>query len=676
MNSNKIASIKDLEKLREQLLRQRHENKTIISVCAGTGCLACGCENVLAALRKKINESGLENTVEIKATGCPGPCEWGPLMTIYPGRTFYIKVSSRDVEMIVDQTIKGGKVIHKLLYKDPVTGEVAQKIDDVPFFKKQMRLLIGKNSLIDPTSINDYIALDGYRSMAKALTSMSPEKIIEEAKKSGLRGRGGGGYPTGKKWESCRRAKGYPKYVICNADEGDPGAFMDRSLLEGNPHSVIEGMIIGAYAIGSNHGFVYVRNEYPMAAKNVAIANQAAREYGLLGDNILATGFNFDIEVSRGGGAFVCGESTALMASLEGKIGEPRAKYIHTIESGLWDKPSNLNNVETWANIPIIIEKGAEWYAKIGTARSKGTKIFALTGKVNNTGLVEVPMGLTLREILYDIGGGVRGKKKFKAVQTGGPSGGTLIVETAEAKIHDSMVAHGDLHEDEQAISLLDLPVDFDELTRVGSMMGSGGMIVMDEDSCMVDVAKYFLNFLQEESCGKCLPCREGIRQMLRILTGITDGEGKMEDIALLEELSQVIIDTSLCQLGGSAPNPVLSTIRYFRQEYLAHIVEKRCPAGVCKALVSHAINEKCTGCHVCFKPCPTNAIVGESKKLHYIIQDKCIQCGACYQVCKYDAINRVKRGSGEPIQTRAKENWKSKPATAGKSAGLIAASL
>jgi NADH-quinone oxidoreductase subunit F len=527
-----------------------------------------------------------------------------------------------------------------------------------------MRLLIGNNNRIDPTSIHDYIILGGYQSVAKALGTMSPEQIIDEVKKAGLRGRGGGGFPTGKKWATCRKAPGEPKYVICNADEGDPGAFMDRSLLEGNPHSVIEGMIIGAYAIGSPQGFVYVRNEYPLAAKNIAIAINAAKDYGLLGKNIMGTGFSFDIEVSRGGGAFVCGESTALMASLEGKTGEPRAKYIHTVESGLWEKPSNLNNVETWANVPIIIEKGAGWFSSIGTKGSKGTKVFALTGKVNNTGLVEVPMGITLREILYDIGGGVRGKRKFKAVQTGGPSGGTLIVETSEPKVHASLVAHGDIHEDEEIVSLLDLPVDFDELSKAGSMMGSGGMIVMDEDSCMVDIARYFLNFLQEESCGKCLPCREGIRTMLGILTRISEGKGELWDLPLLEELSQVIIDTSLCQLGGSAPNPVLSTIRYFRQEYLAHIRDKRCPAGICKPLVSHAIDESCIGCHACVKPCPTGAVVGNVKELHYIVQDKCIQCGACYQICKYDSIKRVKRGDGDSLQARAKELWQPRAKT------------
>lgn len=434
---------------------------------------------------------------------------------------------------------------------------------------------------------------------------------------------------------------------------------MNRSLLEGNPHSVLEGMIIGSYAIGSHESFIYVRNEYPLAVTNLSIALEQARECGLLGENILGTGHSLEIEISRGGGAFVCGESTALMASLEGKVGEPRAKYIHTVEAGLYDKPSCLNNVETWANVPLIIEKGAEWFASIGTSGSKGTKVFALTGKVNNTGLVEVPMGITLREVLYDIGGGVPGGRRFKAVQTGGPSGGTLIVETREPGIHDSLVAHGDIRDDQQVESLLDLPVDFDELTRVGSMMGSGGMIVMDEDSCMVDVAKYFLNFLTEESCGKCVPCREGLVVMHGILKRICEGKGEMEDIDHLEQLSQVIIDTSLCQLGGSAPNPVLSTIRYFRQEYLAHVVDKQCPAGVCKELVSHAIDETCNGCHACKKPCPTDAIVGEPKQLHVIIQDKCIQCGACYQICRYQSIKRVKRGEGETVQRRATERWK-----------------
>jgi NADH-quinone oxidoreductase subunit F len=659
MSISKLTSPDDLLRLKEQLVKERDNGRTILSVCGGTGCLACGCKGVVSALKAALKESRLEEEVELKITGCPGFCERGPLVVVYPEGIFYQKVKPADAKLIVDQTIKGGHVVNKLIYKDPLTKQGIIHEKDIPFYRKQMRLLLGMNNFLDPTSIHDFIVLGGYRSMAKALSAMTAEAIVEEIKKSGLRGRGGGGFLTGKKWASCRKSKGDPKYVICNADEGDPGAFMDRALLEGNPHLVIEGMVIGAYAIGCEEGFVYVRNEYPLAVKNLMIAIDQARDYGLLGKNILGTGFDFDLQVSRGGGAFVCGESTALMASLEGKIGEPRAKYIHTVDAGLWEKPSTLNNVETWANVPLIIDKGANWYSQIGTAGSKGTKIFALTGKVNNTGLVEVPMGITLREILYDIGGGVPGKKAFKAVQTGGPSGGTLIVETSEPDIHESLVAHGDVREDEEALNLLDLPVDFDELTKAGSMMGSGGMIVMDQDSCMVDVARYFINFLQEESCGKCIPCREGLRTMLQILNRICEGKGEMKDIDTLEEMSQVMIDTSLCQLGGSAPNPVLSTLRYFRQEYLAHIVDKRCPAGTCKELVSHTIDETCTGCHVCLEPCPTDAITGKLKELHVIDQSKCIQCGACYQVCRFDSIQRVKRGAGEAVQVKAKALWK-----------------
>ena len=658
MNNHKLTSPEDLNRLRDRLVKQREESQTIITVCTGTGCLACGADAVTVAFREALKENQLEDKVKIRTTGCHGFCERGPLVVLRPEGTFYQHVKPADAKLIVEQTIKNGQLVKKLLYRDPQTKEVIIKEDDIPFYSKQMRLIFGMNGHMDPTSINDYIALGGYQALAKALLTMTPEQVIDEVKKSGLRGRGGGGYHAGKKWASCRRAKGEPKYVICNADEGDPGAFMDRSLLEGNPHGVIEGMVIGAFAIGSHDGYVYVRNEYPLAVKNLNIAVDAAREHGFLGDNIFGSGFNFDIDVSRGGGAFVCGESTALMASLEGKIGEPRAKYVHTVDAGLWDKPSNLNNVETWANVPLIIEKGADWYSRIGTASSKGTKVFALTGKINNTGLVEVPMGITLREIIFDIGGGPPKGKKFKAVQTGGPSGGTLVVETRERKVHESLVAHGDIRDEEEVVSLLDLPVDFDELTKVGSMMGSGGMMVMDQDSCMVDVAKYFLNFLQEESCGKCTPCREGLRITLEILTRISEGKGEIKDIDTLEEISQVMIDTCLCQLGGSAPNPVLSTIRYFRQEYLAHIIDKRCPAGVCKELVSHAIDETCTGCHVCYSVCPTDAIIGQTKTLHVIDQDKCIQCGACYQLCRFDSIKRVKRGEGDAIQYVAKEKW------------------
>ncbi len=659
MNARRLSCPADLDDLRTQLVEQRKKGKTIITVCAGTGCLACGCEAVTSVFRDAILQNRLQEDVEIKTTGCHGFCERGPLVVIQPRGIFYQRTKPSDVKAIVDRTIKNGELVKKLLYRNPQTNEVIVHERDIPFYSKQMRLVFGKNGFMDPTAINDYIALGGYRALAKALTTMPPEEIIEEIKRSGLRGRGGGGFSTGRKWQSCRKAKGSPKYVICNADEGDPGAFMDRSLLEGNPHSVVEGMIIGAYAIGSNDGLVYVRNEYPLAVKNLQIALAAARDYGLLGTDILASGFRFDIEVSRGGGAFVCGESTALMASLEGRVGEPRAKYIHTVDAGLWNKPSNLNNVETWSNVPLIIERGADWFAGIGTSGSKGTKVFALTGRVNNTGLVEVPMGITLREIICEIGGGVPKKKRLKGVQTGGPSGGILRISDAPPFRSES--TGGDLSEKDEkdAVNLIDLRVDFDELTKAGSMMGSGGMIVLDEDSCVVDVAKYFLTFLQEESCGKCTPCREGLRIMLKILTRISDGQGQIEDIPLLEEVSQTLSDTSLCDLGRSAPNPILSTLRYFRTEYLAHIVDRYCPAGVCKPLVSHAIDENCIGCHVCFKACPSDAIIGSPKELYVIEQDKCIQCGACYQICTYNAIRRVQRGEGEMVQHRARELWR-----------------
>jgi NADH-quinone oxidoreductase subunit F len=655
----RIGTPRDLEDYRSGLKATQDANVTTVALCAGTGCLACGCEEVAEAFKKGIAEAGLENAVRLKLTGCPGFCERGPLAVVHPQGVFYQRIQPGDVEPILAQTIRHGRLLNKLLYKDPRTNQRIEKEADVPFYRKQMRLILAKNGLMDPTCIDDYILQGGYAAAAKALTTMRPDEIIEEIKASGLRGRGGGGFPAGRKWETCRKAKGEPKYVICNADEGDPGAFMDRAVLEGNPHSVIEGMIVGAFAIGSHEGYVYVRKEYPLAVRNLTIALGQAREMGLIGRDIFGSGFDFDIAVSRGGGAFVCGESTALMASLEGKIGEPRPKYVHTVEYGLWDKPSNLNNVETWANVPLIIEKGAPWYASIGTAGSKGTKVFALTGKIVNTGLVEVPMGITLREILYDIGGGVPGRKKFKAVQTGGPSGGTLIVETADDAVRRSLVEAGEIGPSETATNLLDLPVDFDELTKAGSMMGSGGMIVMDEDSCMVDVAKYFIHFLIEESCGKCLPCREGLRMLHGILERITRGEGRDEDMETLQDISATLIDTSLCQLGGSAPNPVLSTLRYFRNEYEAHIHEKRCPAGVCKALVGYAINEECTGDALCVKACPTGAIYGGAKNLQVIDQSKCIQCDACYQVCKFDAISRVRRDEADAVQAAARSAWK-----------------
>jgi len=605
-----------LQALRRDLKEERgRKKKRLISLCAGSGCAAYGTAKVHKALKEELSRQGLQDEVEIKLSGCHGFCEKGPIMVFHPEGLFYPQVTEAHIPAIVEKTVGRGEVVENRLFKDPVTKKKIAHEKDIPFYRLQKRIVFGKNGIIDPTSIRDYIAVDGYKALEKALFDMDPVQIIAQIKASGLRGRGGGGFPTGIKWESCRKHPG-ERYVICNADEGDPGAYMDRSLLEGNPHAIIEGMIIGAIAIGSRSGFVYVRHEYPLAVKNLTLALESARELGLLGENILGSGIDFDIQISRGGGAFVCGESTALMASLEGLPGRPRAKYIHTVERGFRQGPSNLNNVETWANVPIIIDKGADWYASIGTEKSKGTKIFSLVGKVVNTGLVEVPMGTTLRTIICDIGGGIPKNKKFKAVQTGGPSGGCIPEQ------------------------FLDLGVDFDELAKVGSIMGSGGMIVMDQNTCMVDVARYFLDFLMEESCGQCTPCREGIKQMLDILTRICEGNGKEGDIELLEELSGMVQKFSLCGLGTSAPNPVLTTIRYFRHEYEAHIRDKKCEAGVCKALFHYEIDpEVCTGCGVCARKCPQGAITGEKKKPHELDQEKCIRCGICYEACKFDAV-------------------------------------
>jgi NADH-quinone oxidoreductase subunit F len=610
-----LKSPDELERVRAKILEERKtaEGQSKIVLCTGTGCRGAGALEVSEAFKKAL---GPQSIIEFKSTCCHGFCERGPITIIEPMGIFYQRVTSERAPQIIAETVKKGRVIEDLLYQDPKTEQAIPAEKDIPFYKKQERLVFGHNRYLDPTRIEDYLAVGGYKALVKALFHMSPDEIVEEIKRSGLRGRGGGGFPAGRKWESCRQARGDIKYIICNCDEGDPGAYMDRSLMEGNPHSVLEGMIIGAYAIGARQGYVYVRNEYPLAVENVGIAIEQATKMGLLGKNILGSGFDLTLDINKGGGAFVAGESSALMASIEGYVAEPRAKHIHMVESGLWERPTNLNNVETWANVPLIIEKGADWYGAIGTQGSKGTKIFSLVGKINNTGLIEVPMGMTLREIVYDIGGGIPEGKRFKAVQTGGPSGGCIPED------------------------LLDLPVDFDELTEAGSMMGSGGMIVMDESTCMVDVAKYFTHFLKDESCGKCTSCRDGTLRMYEVLDAITKGEGKEGDIELLQEIGWVTAEASLCALGGSAPNPVLSTIRYFRDEYEAHIRDKRCPAGVCTALITYTIDpEVCIACGKCKKECPTEAVTGEKKVPHEIDQAKCIKCGTCREVCPVDAV-------------------------------------
>jgi NADH:ubiquinone oxidoreductase subunit F (NADH-binding)/(2Fe-2S) ferredoxin/NAD-dependent dihydropyrimidine dehydrogenase PreA subunit len=611
----RFESISELQEAQGSLETKRSSQRVTIGLCGGTGCLAAESAKVNQALRTEIQKRHLEGEVELRQTGCRGFCEGGPVVEIRPQEVFYVRVKPEDAGDILEG-IRAGQPVQRLLYVNPVTKEAIANTNEIPFYKKQRRLVFRHSGLVDPTNIDDYLALGGYRALAKALSCLTPGEVITEIERSGLRGRGGGGFPTGRKWRSASEAKGEVKYVICNADEGDPGAFMDRSLLEGDPHCVIEGMIIGAYAIGATQGVVYVRQEYPLAVKNLTVALQQARECALLGTNILGTGFNFDIRISRGGGAFVCGESSALIASIEGRPGEPRAKHVHMAESGLWDKPTCLNNVESWGNVPLIIERGADWYAAIGTKRSTGTKVFSLVGKIQNTGLVEVPMGVSLREMIFEIGGGIPRARRFKAVQTGGPSGGCL----PEAA--------------------LDLPVDFDSLTEAGAMMGSGGMIVMDQDTCMVDVARYFLNFLRDESCGKCTACREGLEVMYRITSDICAGQGREEHLAQLEELAEAVRDASMCALGTTSVNPVLSTLRYFRNEYEAHIRDHRCPAGVCKALISFSIDpDKCTACMLCRKSCPSGAITGEKKKPQSIAQEKCTKCGACRDVCKFEAV-------------------------------------
>ncbi len=629
----RLKTPSNLVKLRKSILSKKDPNAPAIAVCVSTGCEALGVKADLKAFKEEFRKQGLKGKVEIRETGCLGFCEKGPRIVVYPEEIFYFQVKSKDVPDIVSKTLINKEVIERLFYVDPITGELARNLSEIPFYKFQNRLLLDSNAKVDPKKIEDYIALGGYAALAKSLYEMTPEQVLDEVKKSKLRGRGGGGFPTGRKWESTRNAEGEPKYVIVNCDEGDPGAFMNRALMEGNPHSILEGLIIGAYAIGSHEGFIYVRQEYPLAVENMQIALEHAEKYGLLGDNILGSGFNFKVKIHKGAGAFVSGESSALMTAIEGKVGEPRPKYVHTSEKGVWDKPSTLNNVETWANIPLIINKGAKWFASIGTKNSTGTKIFALAGKVNNTGLVEVPMGMTLRDIVYKIGGGIRNGKKFKGVQTGGPSGGVIPEQ------------------------YLDSPVDFDELSKLGSIMGSGGMIVMDEDTCMVDVARYFVNFLCDESCGKCVPCREGLKQARKILDDIVAGKGKEGDIEKLKEIAEATSSAALCALGQTSANPMLTTIRYFKDEYEAHIKEKRCPALVCKSLISYHIDPtKCAACTLCFRNCPVGAIEGERGKIHIIDQSKCTKCGTCFDVCP-PAFRAVQKLSGEPIPTPIAED-------------------
>jgi NADH:ubiquinone oxidoreductase subunit F (NADH-binding)/(2Fe-2S) ferredoxin/NAD-dependent dihydropyrimidine dehydrogenase PreA subunit len=585
-------------------------------VCAGTGCVANQSFHIREELDREIARQGLTREVKVVTTGCQGFCERGPIVIVQPDDIFYQRVKEDDIPHLVEEHFLKGRPVKRLMYVPSRKEPPVQRMMDIGFFKHQRLIVLRNRGRLDPENIEEYIAFEGYQAVEKALADMTPEQIIEEVKASGLRGRGGAGFPTGRKWELCRAAAGSVKYVVCNGDEGDPGAFMDRSILEADPHAVLEGMVIGARAIGANKGFIYVRSEYPLAVERVRIAIEQAEAYGLLGENILGTGFDFRLEIVQGAGAFVCGEETALLASIEGDVGRPRTRPPYPAEKGLWGHPTNINNVETWANIPRIVVRGAEWFSSIGTDTSKGTKIFSLVGKINNTGLVEVPMGITLREIIEDIGGGIPNKKKFKAVQTGGPSGGCIPEP------------------------LLDLAIDYESLAKAGSIMGSGGMIVMDEDTCMVDLARYFLNFTVQESCGKCTPCRVGTRHMVEILNKICEGGAEMEDLTKLESLAKTIKSTSLCGLGQTAPNPVLTTLKYFRDEYESHIKDRYCPALVCKSLIEYyVIEEKCTGCQRCVSVCPTGAITGPRAKPHNLDAAKCIKCRACYEICRFDAI-------------------------------------
>ena len=611
-----LRSPQELEALRTTCREPGGSGRPCLSVCAGSGCTASGAQEVLQSLRRELERQGLQDAVEVKSTGCHGFCEKGPVMVVWPEKVFYNGVGPRDAAALVASVSNGRKPVERLLYKDPVSGARVLHEDEVPFYRRQQRILFGNNGQIDPKDIRDYVRVGGYAALAKALATLSAPEVVDMVSRSGLRGRGGAGFPTGVKWQALRGNPVRPHYLICNADEGDPGAFMDRSLLEGNPHSVIEGMIIGAYALDAGEGFIYVRAEYPLAVENLRAALTQAEQYGLLGDDILGSGHSFRIHVVQGAGAFVCGEETALIASIEGRVGEPHARPPYPVQKGLWGKPTVINNVKTWASVPVVVNRGAEWYASIGTERSKGTMVFSLVGKIINTGLVEVPMGITLREMIYEIGGGIPGGKALKAIQIGGPSGGCIPA------------------------SLIDLPIDYEALTGAGSMMGSGGIVVMDEDTCMVDVARYFMEFLEEESCGKCFPCREGTQRLRGILTRISQGKGSESDLALLEDAGWMIKESSLCGLGQTAANPVLSTLRYFRDEYLAHVREKRCPAKVCRELIRYAIEPTlCDGCHACVRVCASEAILGEKDQPHRIDSAKCIRCGACLEVCQPDAV-------------------------------------
>jgi len=619
-----IRTVQNLEMVLEfEAHKRKTDTRPVLTVSAGTCGRARGSLQVVEALDAELTKAKLRSQVNIRVTGCHGFCEAEPNVIIQPHDLFYQKVEPKHAEAIVEETIRRNAPVDSLLYRDPATGEASRGENDIPFYKKQQRVVLGDNALLDPTRIQDFLAIGGYRALIKVLTELTPDKTVEEIALAGLRGRGGAGFPTGLKWQLVRNAAGSnggEKYVVCNADEGDPGAYMDRSLLEGNPHRVLEGMMVGGYAIGAGAGYIYVRNEYPLAVKHVTLAVDELRARGLLGTNILGTGFSFDIFVKRGAGAFVCGEETALLSSIEGRIGEPRPRPPYPAQSGLWGRPTCINNVETWANVASIINRGAKWYSGIGTATSKGTKVFSLVGKIRNTGLVEVPMGMTLKDIIYDVGGGIPGGKAFKAVQTGGPSGGCIPKEK------------------------IDLPIHYESLAEAGSMMGSGGMVIMDEDTCMVDVARYFLSFTRDESCGKCTPCREGTQAMLDILTRITEGQGTEDDLVLLESLARSTRDTALCGLGKTAPNPVLSTLRYFRDEYETHIRRKKCPAHVCRQLNLYSIDprlclENGRGCDVCRRNCASEAISGGLNQAHAIDPAKCTKCGVCVDVCRFDAV-------------------------------------